>query len=800
MEVLEDRTLLAVSTTSQLIDAINTANSSGGATTITLVGGPAFDFTSPYDNTQNALPVITANITIVGNSDTIERDSENTAMFRLFDVAGGGSLTLQDVTLKGGVAQGNPLLGQTSAEGGAVYSSGILNLSGVTVQGNQAIGFDGANAANAVGGNGQDAFGGGLYVAAGSVSLSNDQIINNSVYGGQGGHGGNNSDGGTGLDAGNGGQAAGGGLYVAGGSVNLSNDTLTKNVAYGGNGGNGGGNIQHGSGAGGAGGEAKGGGLCMVGGSDLTLSKDILDTNDAYGGNGGDGGSGGGDGGAGGDARGGGLYRLGGSSLTLSNDILDTNDASSMSGFAFERSITLSNDILNNNAAYGGKGGKGGKGLDGHIVGGPGAAVGGGLLVEDATIVTLSNDTLSNNSAHGGKGDDGGDGGSETSPFGVVIYSDSSHGGDGGIGGRAYGGGLYVTEGSLTLQNDSSITLKNDTLSGNVAQGGAGGNGGKGSDSNGSNGGNGGAGGAAAGGGFNAVGGNYSLINDTLSGNVTQGGEGGEGGDAGKHTSIAGNGGAGGAGNNGGNGTGGGLYVAAGSVTLANTLSAENNVAAGMGGTGGKGGNGGLFGSSGPAGGNGAAGNASGPDVFGFVSNSDHDLIGDPSGSDGFSMGRGDILSPSFIGLGPLANNGGPLVGAPGIQQVLPTMALLSNSPALGAGDPSVAPATDQRGVPRHAGGPTDIGSVQGSRYVSTPLAPPPAPPVLPAPSLHSPPLLGFLDGLFGGVETVNGNGTETVVDRFFGITLFVSNYDSAGNLTNVSLFGINVTFLFGAL
>ena len=44
--------------------------------------------------------------------------------------------------------------------------------------------------------------------------------------------------------------------------------------------------------------------------------------------------------------------------------------------------------------------------------------------------------------------------------------------------------------------------------------------------------------------------------------------------------------------------------------------------------------------------------------------------------------------------LGPLADNGGPTL----------TMALLPGSPAIDAGDTSLAPATDQRGFPRPAG------------------------------------------------------------------------------------------------
>jgi uncharacterized repeat protein (TIGR03803 family) len=77
-----------------------------------------------------------------------------------------------------------------------------------------------------------------------------------------------------------------------------------------------------------------------------------------------------------------------------------------------------------------------------------------------------------------------------------------------------------------------------------------------------------------------------------------------------------------------------------------------------------------------------------------------------------------------------------------------------------------------------------------------TPTPPPtPAPPLPPA--LNVPSLLAMLDSLFGGIETVNANGTETIVDDLFGITQLVATFDSSGNLMSVDLFGIDVTFLF---
>ena len=60
--------------------------------------------------------------------------------------------------------------------------------------------------------------------------------------------------------------------------------------------------------------------------------------------------------------------------------------------------------------------------------------------------------------------------------------------------------------------------------------------------------------------------------------------------------------------------------------------------------------------------------------------------------------------------LGPLADNGGPTL----------TMALLPGSPAIDAGDTSLAPATDQRGFPRPAGLAADIGAFEYGSVMPT--------------------------------------------------------------------------------
>jgi hypothetical protein len=196
LEALEDRTLLNnyfAATAADLIADIGLANQAGGSNTITLSAAPSSPYTlTAVDNTTDGatgLPVIAAgnNLTIVGNGDTIGRSTASgTQAFRLLDVAAGATPTLQDLTLTNGLASGSGV----SAQGGAIYSQGALTLNGVTVQNNTAQGSNGAQGANGAqgvtggtGGYGSDAFGGGVYVAAGTATLTNDTLSGNSESG-----------------------------------------------------------------------------------------------------------------------------------------------------------------------------------------------------------------------------------------------------------------------------------------------------------------------------------------------------------------------------------------------------------------------------------------------------------------------------------------------------------------------------------------------------------------------------------------------------------------------------------------
>src|SRR5438132_10673030 len=140
LEQLEDRTVpssFTAASVSDLIADINAANLAGGSNTIALVAGNPFSLTAVNNTTDGAtgLPVIAANdnLTILGNGDTIERNTASgTPAFRLFDVAAGAALTLQSLMLQGGLAFG----GGVSADGGAIYNQSTLDLNGVTVQNN----------------------------------------------------------------------------------------------------------------------------------------------------------------------------------------------------------------------------------------------------------------------------------------------------------------------------------------------------------------------------------------------------------------------------------------------------------------------------------------------------------------------------------------------------------------------------------------------------------------------------------------------------------------------------------------
>ena len=150
---------------------------------------------------------------------------------------------------------------------------------------------------------------------------------------------------------------------------------------------------------------------------------------------------------------------------------------------------------------------------------------------------------------------------------------------------------------------------------------------------------------------------------------------------------------------------GGGLYTNGGATTLTNCTVSGNTA----------GNNGGGLANYGSVtlGNTIVAGNTastSGPDAYGTFTSQGNNLIGETDGSSGWVSSdlTGTIAAPLDPMLGPLANNGGPTQ----------TMALLPDSPAIGAGNVALIPSgvtTDQRGTgySRTVNGTVDIGAFE---------------------------------------------------------------------------------------
>jgi hypothetical protein len=170
----------------------------GAAITLTTADPSAADSPSAF--------AISSAITIDGGDAgvTVARSAAGgTPAFRLFNVAAAGALTLQHLTLRGGLEQ----QGYTPGLGGAIFNrGGSLTVSASTLVGNTAT------------------FGGGIAATGGSVTV----VSNSTLAGNQGG----------GIDASDGsvtvvsnstlvGNTAisGGGISVSGGSVTVSNST-----------------------------------------------------------------------------------------------------------------------------------------------------------------------------------------------------------------------------------------------------------------------------------------------------------------------------------------------------------------------------------------------------------------------------------------------------------------------------------------------------------------------------------------------------------------------------------------------
>jgi hypothetical protein len=213
-----------VNNVSDLIAAINAANQARGANTIVLAHPTIFTLTAVNNTTDGptGLPVIAANhhLTIRGNGATLARSTApGTPAFRLFHVASGAILTLENLTLANG-----QVIGDT---GQHAYGGAILNAAGASLTvkssmlvGNQAIGGDGRQKLGGFG------FGGAIW-NDGTANLDQTTFSGNQAVGGTT----RNPSTKTGT-----GGAAFGGAVLSGnlGTLTVSQCSFTGNKAIGG--------------------------------------------------------------------------------------------------------------------------------------------------------------------------------------------------------------------------------------------------------------------------------------------------------------------------------------------------------------------------------------------------------------------------------------------------------------------------------------------------------------------------------------------------------------------------------------
>jgi Bacterial Ig-like domain/HYR domain len=384
-----------------LIGAIEVANANGpGPDTIELAPDCTYALSSPYVSLglagknyvswygPSGLPAIASDITVEGNGATIERVAAAGTPFRLLFVGadptdpdtfnyatpGAGDLTLRDLTLRGGLAQGGDAIvggGGGAGMGGAIFNQGEVTLERVTITNSVARGGNGGSASGV-------GPGGGIGSNAGSTANSSGGGFGVGFVALGGGSGGFTSGGGGGFRAFEDGYAGvapltggdGGGPATGLGGLG---GAATGNPGRGGNGAGGGTPTSAIGGAGGdfgrGGVEGGGGG---VGGGGATLG------DGSGGGFGGGGGGANGEGGYGGFGGGGGngssigFGGFGGGNGALVSSSGGGGGGAGMGGAIFNHQgeLTLLNSTLSGNTAVGGLAGpaaNAGRGLGGAI-------------------------------------------------------------------------------------------------------------------------------------------------------------------------------------------------------------------------------------------------------------------------------------------------------------------------------------------------------------------------------------------------------------------------------------------------
>ena len=458
--------------------AILDSNTNANADTVRLAVNCTYSFTDIYSAFQSswygqaALPAIASDITIEGQGSIIQRDPSVGTPFRFFYVGadpantstlnyatpGAGKLTLHDVTLANGFSRGsNASLasGGGAGMGGAIFNQGQLILERVTIRDSIAQGGDG-NGLALNGASAGNAGGIGGTTTAGSAAGFGTGFGNTGSSGGAGGPS-------TGAQAGSGG--GGGGFRTV--------ETGANGVSPGAGGAGGSSTARTGSGGsggavpagaiGGASGDGSGGGGAAAAGTFVAGGAGGAGGRFGFGGAVGAAGSFGGDpyspgggGGAGGIGGGGGG---GGNGASAAGSAGFTGGAGGGGG----------------GGGFGGGGGAGGFGGDGGNHGFTGNGGDGGVGAQGGA---------GGFGGGGGGGGRGGSGGVGDSPAQNGTGGAGGSGAPGGFGGGngtagvfnftgAGGGGAGM--GGAIFNDHGQVTLRNTTLSGDSAVGGAGG-------------------------------------------------------------------------------------------------------------------------------------------------------------------------------------------------------------------------------------------------------------------------------------------------------------------------------------
>jgi len=511
MEFLENRLTLSGSPV-----LVTSGADSGPGTLRAAIGSASSGETIEFANyvhsiklTSGDLPIST-NLNIDGPGACKLTISGNNAS-RVFDVAGGTTVTIADLTIADGMVNTttNPNIA-TWGGGGILNEAGAtLTLVNDTLKNNQAVGVVG-----------QDEFGGGLFNMGTAIvsgcSFTGNQVTGAGSYDAIGGSAGGAIDnyGGASLTVANSRfsnnsvvSADGVGYYALGGAIEnnagtngfapvgpggavpskaiLTDCTFLNSLAQAGAqaNGNAGAILCEGNGttmtltgcliagsrcvggAGGAGvesGQGDGGGLCNFSGTVVIADCTITD-NQAVGGNNANLSNNQWNGlGVGGGIANGGVMDIANS--TISGNIAQGGANASgpgsdgygggiQSNFA---TLTVTNSLISNNLAIGGLGGAG---TAIGTIGAEGFGFGGGIDTSGAGMTTLVGCTIANNVAQGSAGTNG------------------NNGGDG------VGGGLGVNNQSLNgILNNAQLTVIGCTIVGNQAMGGVGGQGASGGD------------------------------------------------------------------------------------------------------------------------------------------------------------------------------------------------------------------------------------------------------------------------------------------------------------------------------